>query len=218
MLVIADNEPAKYKRAVLQAAAKEGIEAKVDHLEVGDYVFDDCLCIERKTVPDYIKSLSDGRLMSQVLDMQQYAQSCVIISGSFKEVNYNPHFKAFRVEHKLGSQGSVLFRTKVKLWQVDNKTQFIKALFLANQEAVKGPKTYVVERHSCTLNRLDPNLASFLSIPTVGEKTANQLKSSYATYGDLLMAVKLGVPLRVKLRKDAVDYLTSILPTGVLST
>ena len=190
MLQIADNEPAVVRNIVMREADKREIECEVAHLVVGDYLWDKSIVVERKSVPDYIASVRDGRLFSQALDMEQYFQSYVVVHGSFKGIEFNPYLRDFKVAHKLGSMGSLVARTKTKLVQVDNQTQFVELLFILKEKATKGHKTFVVERHSKTISRLDPNVALFLSIPGVGPMTVRQLSKEYETFFELLNEVR----------------------------
>ncbi len=59
------------------------LEVTIRRLKIGDYLIDD-LIIERKTLFDFAKSVSDGRLFSQVarLARQRANRVCVILEGT----------------------------------------------------------------------------------------------------------------------------------------
>lgn len=58
-----------------------GIEMIEDTLEVGDYKFGD-ICVERKTISDYLQSKESGHLDKQLTDMSHnYELSYVIVVG-----------------------------------------------------------------------------------------------------------------------------------------
>jgi DNA excision repair protein ERCC-4 len=206
MLVVADNEPARIRNAVLAEAKRRKVPAKIGHLLVGDFLFDDSLCVERKTVPDFVSSVWDGRLFTQAADMEQYSQPYVILTGSFKGLVASPRFWGFTVEQKLRSQCSLLARTKVKLLHVDNLEQFVNVLFILREKSEKGEKTLVVERHSKTINRLDPNMALFLTIPGIGLGMLPKISEDYDTFFDLLRDVRNG-KVKTVLSKDGLKYL-----------
>ena len=51
-------------------------------LDIGDYIFSERLIIERKTVNDFLESIKDGRLFSQILEMKKnYDRPVLIIEG-----------------------------------------------------------------------------------------------------------------------------------------
>ena len=56
-------------------------------LPVGDITYDDTICFEHKTPSDFIKSVFDGRLFTQIGAMRDnYPHSFVLVSGTLTEV------------------------------------------------------------------------------------------------------------------------------------
>ncbi len=58
-----------------------GINIKLEKLEVGDYLLSSELCVEYKTVDDFLESLIDKRLFTQLKGMKRYKKQLVIIEG-----------------------------------------------------------------------------------------------------------------------------------------
>jgi Fanconi anemia group M protein len=107
---------------------KENIEYQVEALPVGDFVKSNVV-IERKTIEDFIGSVRSGRLWTQLLQMQENYEKCyLIISGSFKNIQFLPHLQGWTVEHHLGALASISVRYNVKIIQVDNDTQMAKLI------------------------------------------------------------------------------------------
>lgn len=52
-------------------AALGGFDLRIEHLDCGDYLLDDALLIERKTLPDLVQSILDGRLFAQSLRLAE---------------------------------------------------------------------------------------------------------------------------------------------------
>jgi ERCC4-type nuclease len=206
LLLIADNEPKKIQVAVIKEAKRRKVSAEIVHLNVGDFVFDGNICVERKAVGDYIGSVYDGRVFTQAADMAQYSHGYIIIVGSFKAASYVPYFKKFTTEQRLRSQCSLLARTKVKIIQVDDIHQMINTLFILREKHGKGDNIDIVERHSKTLNRQDPNKALFLSIPGIGPASLSRISKEYDTFYELLHDVRKD-SVRISFSKDGMDYL-----------
>ncbi len=63
-------------------------------LDVGDYLLDDNLLVERKTIYDFCHSIKDGRLFKQVARLAKNPiQACIILEGknkTFKETKFSP--------------------------------------------------------------------------------------------------------------------------------
>ena len=61
---------------------KQGLEVEVKELEMGDYIFNDKVCYEFKTVGDFVASIQDGRVLNQAINMaENYDYNFVIIQG-----------------------------------------------------------------------------------------------------------------------------------------
>ncbi len=66
---------------VLKKLSDIGIEISLEKLEVGDYLISEDLVVEFKTVPDFIDSLIDKRLFTQLKGMKKYRKQLIILQG-----------------------------------------------------------------------------------------------------------------------------------------
>jgi Fanconi anemia group M protein len=76
-------------------STRDGIETRLETLSVGDYVVSDRVAVERKTVADFLDTLTGGdrSLFEQVGDMaRHYARPVVLIEGDglYEERNVHP--------------------------------------------------------------------------------------------------------------------------------
>ena len=61
---------------------KQGHTVTVTELPIGDYLFDNQVCFEYKTIPDFITSIQDGRVFNQAINMtENYDYHYIIIQG-----------------------------------------------------------------------------------------------------------------------------------------
>ncbi len=66
---------------------KEGVKIIMKPLEIGDYVLSKDVCVERKTVEDFLNSMIDGRLFSQIQNLRHnYSKPLIIIEGNTAEL------------------------------------------------------------------------------------------------------------------------------------
>ena len=65
---------------VVSELVKLGFEVEIKELKVADYLVKD-VAIERKTVSDFISSMINQRLRSQLEELQQYPNKLLIIEG-----------------------------------------------------------------------------------------------------------------------------------------
>jgi ERCC4-type nuclease len=74
--------------AVLEALRRdESVHLSVQRLPVGDYRVDDALLFERKTLPDLVASIKDGRLFAQGLRLTRAPlRAAIILEGRSQEL------------------------------------------------------------------------------------------------------------------------------------
>lgn len=58
-----------------------GINIELKKLEVGDYLLSDNLVVEYKTIPDFVDSLIDKRIFTQLKSMKKYRKQLIILEG-----------------------------------------------------------------------------------------------------------------------------------------
>jgi ERCC4-related helicase len=66
---------------IIKKLLEMGIKIKLEKLEIGDYLLSPRLCVEYKTVEDFVDSLLDKRLFTQLKDMQKYEKKIIILEG-----------------------------------------------------------------------------------------------------------------------------------------
>ena len=82
-VIIDDREPSYVEKELL---SKGNLLVQRKRLGVGDYIFDDDLIVERKTVRDFCESVKDGRLFRQVSNLaKSKTPSILILEGKHKE-------------------------------------------------------------------------------------------------------------------------------------
>jgi Fanconi anemia group M protein len=59
-----------------------GIKINLTSLEVGDYLLSQDLCVEFKTVEDFVDSIIDRRLFTQIKEMKKYRKQLIILEGT----------------------------------------------------------------------------------------------------------------------------------------
>lgn len=86
-ILVDDRESTGAVLAALQR--RECVRAQVARLPVGDYRVDDILLFERKTLPDLVASIKDGRLFSQGLRLANVPpplRGALILEGTSQEL------------------------------------------------------------------------------------------------------------------------------------
>jgi len=191
MLIVDSNEYSKLKSKI--DIFFEDVDFEVKPLKVGDYLWDDKnICIERKTVMDYISSIQSGHLFSQLSDMQVYSERYLFISGDFSDYAKMCRLKKipvnFNVEKRIGSLCSATGHYGVKIIQLDNEKQLFKAILKIREKVEKaGDIGGEVER---TTKHVNPTVQNYLSLPGMGLKKAERLAEIYPNFIDFYADVK----------------------------
>lgn len=82
-VIIDDREPISVEKELL---AKGNLLVQRKRLDVGDYIFDKDLLVERKTVIDFCASIKDGRLFKQVSKLAKgKIPAIIVLEGRQKE-------------------------------------------------------------------------------------------------------------------------------------
>jgi Fanconi anemia group M protein len=79
---------------VLKELADIGVQPVLTSLSVGDYVLSGRVAIELKTIPDFVDSILDGRLLEQLRGLRQYQAPLLILQGQediFSVRNVHPN-------------------------------------------------------------------------------------------------------------------------------
>ena len=202
MLVIDSREKSQLTALVQTYAKRLNIPTNKEWIEIGDYVIGD-VCFEAKSAQDFIMSIFDGRLWTQLDNMDRvYETNIVIIYGSIKDAQrISKHIKSnltkdarnVLIHNKfLGAISKIILDTDTKPVWVPNEEQAAKIITAVakvqplNREIIK-PR--IVKRISTTdlradvlsvikgvsVKKADALLSDFGSIMEIGEHSAGEL-------------------------------------------
>lgn len=77
--IIVDNR--EQAGGVVRELHEMGVKLEMKNLDIGDFILSDRIAVERKTWPDLISSLVDGRLFEQLKAMQSYPKPFLVLEG-----------------------------------------------------------------------------------------------------------------------------------------
>jgi Fanconi anemia group M protein len=78
--IIVDHR--EFKSKVVRELVGRGVNIDPKQLPIGDYIISDSICVERKLVNDFLQSLIDGRLFSQLKALKKaYSKPIMILEG-----------------------------------------------------------------------------------------------------------------------------------------
>jgi len=184
--IIADQRETKSK-VVRELDSTEGIDVELETLEVGDYVLSDRVAVERKSVQDFIDTITGGRsLFDQMGDLSSsYARPLLVLEGK-RESLYatGVHPNAVR-----GALASVVVDYGVPvLFTADQEETAETFSVVARREQEERDREARVhgEKSSATLTEQQEYVVS--SIADVGPVTARALLDEFGSVEEVMTA------------------------------
>jgi Fanconi anemia group M protein len=168
-------------------STREGIETRLETLAVGDYVLSDRVVVERKTVADFMDTLTGGdrSMFEQVGDAaRNYARPVVLIEGEDLYGERNVHPKAIH-----GALASLAVDFGASVLRTDDESETADLLAtVAEREQDDGDREVSVhgEKQSKTLAEQQEYVVA--SIAEVGPVTARSLLAEFGSVEAVMTA------------------------------
>jgi len=193
MTILVDNREKRSK--VIQLLEKFKVPMEFKNLPVGDYIIESengTICVERKTVDDYINSLLSGHLHTQLYNMSyNFPFSILLVEGLIDEVLL---FREIRREVYISSLAGSLYKrapdgaqgviSLVCLSTYVDTALFLK--FLHEKAENYEPRLPKLKRYKVTDEELLIHILS--TLPGVGEKRAEKLLKKFGSLKNLVNA------------------------------
>ena len=161
-----------------------GALVEVKQLDIGDFVVSSDIVIERKTIDDFVKSIYDGRLFKQLVNMaSKYPKQVLVVQGEKKDLSgiSEPAF--------YGALASIVSDFKVPVFFGASEREVIEIIYhIARREQIEKKRgTKIREgRKPATLADKQRYIAS--GIPGVDAVLADRLLSKLSTLERLFSA------------------------------
>ncbi|MFH1212345.1 MAG: DEAD/DEAH box helicase [Candidatus Woesearchaeota archaeon] len=157
--------------ALVKELISLGINIDLKTLEIGDYLLSDSVVVEYKRVPDFVDSIIDGRLLSQLKSMVSYKKPLLIIEGTedlYSQRNIHPN--AIR-----GMLSTITVSYRIPLLFTKNHKETAGLMFIiARREQDPDKKDFQMHQSKpLTLKEQQEYIAS--SLPGIGMSIARPL-------------------------------------------
>jgi ERCC4-type nuclease len=149
-------------------------------LKTGDYVCSDRVCVERKTIPDFIQSIIDQRIFKQVSEISEcFEKPLMILEGNpdllFLERNVHPN--TIR-----GALASIAIDYKIPIiWTRNAKETANQIYWIAYREQVKEKRSLAIRcpRKFVDVRRQQEFLIA--GLPYINTKLSRNLLKKFKT-------------------------------------
>lgn len=151
-----------------------------EQLKTGDYICSDRVCVERKTVSDFIQSVIDQRIFKQVSKMSEcFEKPLMILEGNpdllFLERNVHPN--TIR-----GALASIAIDHKIPIIWTRNSLETANQIYwIAYREQVKGKRSLAIRCPRKSKSFSDQQEFLIAGLPHVNTKLSKNLLKKFKT-------------------------------------
>ncbi len=177
--IIVDCREAKTAAKIVKGLLEKGVNVKTATLEKGDYILSDQCAVERKTVQDFVYTLTRRYLFEQIFRLKEvYPKSLLLIEG------YMPMIYKFSHIQPVSIWGAMFTLAKNGVPMVNTASYKETIDFLhvaARQEQIVEKRSPTVHAFKKTDTLSDAQMYFVASLPNVGREKATAILQSYQT-------------------------------------
>ncbi len=179
---------------------------KLEKLDIGDYLIEDTI-VERKTFSDFISSMANKRLLTQLHEIKKYPKHFLILEGFYYNYNdFNVHKNAIR-----GMLLSIVTDFKIPIIYTENEEDTATFLILVAKRYEKL-KTQNTIRQTKTLKTLEEQKQFILEgFPGIGPVATKTLLKKYKTLNNIFNITEKELNKMKILSEDKLEKLFSLL-------
>lgn len=171
---------------IIKKLIELGIEIKLQKLEIGDYLLSPRLCLEFKTVPDFVDSILDKRLLSQLKEMKKYQKQIIILEGSenlYSQRQLHPNTIRGMIATICVDYGVPIITTK------DSEESALMMAMIAKREQSEESKEFTMHSSKpLTLSEQQEYIIS--ALPGVGPVLSKPLLEKFGSVKNIINASK----------------------------
>jgi len=186
--IIVDSREASSAEKIVKGLIERGVNVKTQLLERGDYILSDQCAVERKTVNDFVYTLTRRYLFEQIFTLKEvYPKSLVVLEGYmpiiYKYSNIQPS-SVWGAMFNLAKNGISLINTSSYKETID----FLYTA--ARQEQIVEKRSPTVHAFKKCETLSDSQIYFVASLPNVGREKATAILDAYQTPMNALINVE----------------------------
>jgi ERCC4-type nuclease len=177
--IIVDSREAGSAQKIVKGLVERGVNVKTEILEKGDYILSDQCAVERKTVNDFVYTLTRRYLFEQLFRLKEvYPKSLIVLEG------YLPIIYKYSSIQPASIWGAMFNLAKNGIAIVNTASQKETVDFLytaARQEQIVEKRSAVVHAFKKCDTLSDAQVYFIASLPSIGREKATAILDSYQT-------------------------------------
>jgi ERCC4-type nuclease len=185
--IIIDSHEASSASKIVKGLVERGAKVKSHPLSKGDYVLSDRCAVERKTVHDFVYTLTRRYLFDQLFGLKELYPTAIILLEGYLPIIYK--FTRINPSAVWGAMFA-LARQGIALVHTTNYKETVDFLYTAaKQEQIVEKRIPVVHAAKKTETLADAQLYFVASLPNIGREKALAILKSYQTPMNALINV-----------------------------
>jgi len=171
---------------VLKEFVNKDIDLRLEKLEIGDFLLSSDVVVEYKTVQDFVDSIIDGRLLSQLKNLKKYSKPLIIIEGiedMFAVRRIHPN--AIR-----GMLATIAVSYGIPLIQTKNFRETVDLMMIIAKKEQIDSKNDVVYHHGKPLTLKEQQEFFISALPNIGTAGARPLLKHFGTVRRIVTATE----------------------------
>ncbi len=177
--IIVDGREANTASKIVRGLIEHGASVRTETLERGDYILSDECAVERKTVQDFVYTLTRRYLFEQLFNLKEaYPRSLILLEG------YLPIIYKYSRIQPASVWGAMfnLARNGIAIVNTSSYKETVGFLYVAaRQEQIIEKRTPMVHPFKRTDTLADSQLYFVASLPHIGREKAHAILKSYVT-------------------------------------
>ena len=178
-IIIVDSREASTAAKIVKGLIERGVKVKTQSLKKGDYILSDQCAVERKTVSDFVYTLTRRYLFDQLFTLKDaYPKSLVLLEGYLPIIYKFSHIQPAAIWGAMFN----LAKNGIALVNTSSYKESIDFLYVAaKQEQIVEKRTPIVHAFKKNETLSDAQVFLIASLPNIGREKANAILKSYQT-------------------------------------
>jgi len=177
--IIVDSREASSASKIVKGLIERGVKVKNETLEKGDYILSDECAVERKTVNDFVYTLTRRYLFEQLFRLKDvYPKSLIVLEGYLPIIYKYSHIQPAAIWGALFN----LAKNGIAIINTASQKETIDFLYVAaRQEQIVEKRIPTVHAFKKCETLTDAQVYLVASLPNIGREKAVTLLKSYQT-------------------------------------
>jgi ERCC4-type nuclease len=186
--IIVDSREASSASKILKGLQERGVMVKSQLLDKGDYVLSDVCAVERKTVNDFVYTLTRRYLFEQLFLLKDIYPKALLVLEGYLPVVYK--YSSIQPQAVWGAMFN-LAKNGIAIINTGSYKETVDFLYTAaRQEQIVEKRSPIVHISKKCETLVDAQIYFIASLPNIGREKANALLDTYQTPVNALMNVE----------------------------